>query len=296
MKKVLALLAFQLLLCSIENQILGQRIDIDVFAGISNYQGDLQPAFLSTKGAGTGTAAIVKYGISENLYLRAGFSFGRVSGNDADNKESLRFRNLSFLSSIQEFSAGVEYRFFNSNATSIRPYVFVAAGVFHFDPYTYYGANNTKVYLQPLGTEGQGLTAYPDKSLYKLTQFCIPYGVGVKWQLNCNLNVGLEFRQTKLFTDYLDDVSGKYADANILLSGRGPLSVDLAWRGDEFNGAPYPAPNTARGNPAQKDWYYFAGITLGLKLNDCSSGRFSLGGLFNKGKSGAKGVACPKVW
>lgn len=275
---------------------IAQRIDVDLFAGISNYQGDLKPAFVSTVGAGTGAAAIVKVGINDNLFVRAGFSFGSVSGSDAQNKASLQFRNLSFTSRIQEFSAGFEYRFFNSDKLAFRPYAFVAAGVFHFDPFTYYGSNSTKVYLQPLGTEGQGLAAYPDKQPYKLTQFCIPYGVGVKWQLNCNLNIGVEFRHTKLFTDYLDDVSTRYADANTLLAGRGPLSVDLAWRGDEINGSPYPVANTVRGNPGEKDWYYFAGLTFGLKLNDCNSGRFSLGGLFNRNKSGAKGMDCPKVW
>jgi Domain of unknown function (DUF6089) len=295
MKKTLIslFLLWQFLLPS---SMIAQRIDIDFFAGICNYQGDLQPAVVTGQNASVGAAAIVKYGVTDNIYVRAGFSFGSVAGNDANNKESLKFRNLNFRSGIQEFSAAVEYRFLSSEKSSVRPYVFAGVGVFKFDPYTFTGAAGTRVYLQPLGTEGQGLAAYPEKEMYKLTQFCIPYGMGIKWQLNCNLNVGLEFRHTKTFTDYLDDVSGRYADQNLLLSGRGPLAVDLAWRGDDYNGAPYPAANTLRGNAGQKDWYYFAGLTFGLKLNDCNSGRFSLGGLFNRGKSGVKGMDCPKVW
>jgi hypothetical protein len=122
----------------------------------------------------------------------------------------------------------------------------------------------------------------------------------VKWQINCNLNIGVEFRQTKIFTDYLDDVSTSYINEDELRKGNGQLAVDLAWRQDEYNGSPYPVEGFRRGNPDEDDWYYFAGITLGLKLNDCETGGFSLGGLFKgTGKSGGRPKArvdCPKVW
>jgi hypothetical protein len=124
----------------------------------------------------------------------------------------------------------------------------------------------------------------------------VPYGAGVKWQVNCNLNVGLEFRQTFTFSDYLDDVSGTYADENLLRQGKGQLAVDLAWRGDELNGAPYPRAGSARGNPDGRDFFYFIGLTIGLKINDCESGRISMGGLIPN-RSGKKGrIDCPKAW
>jgi hypothetical protein len=272
---------------------IAQRIDLDLFGGISNYQGDLQPIFFTTKNANPGAAAILKYGITDKLYIRAGFSFGSIAGNDVTNKENLRFRNLNFRSGLQEFTVGAEYRLFSPDQHRFTPYVFVAAGVFKFKPYTFHGLNSVKTFLQPLGTEGQGLPSYPGTELYSLTQFCIPYGLGVKYQINCNLNVGFEFRQTKTFTDYLDDVSTVYPDELALLNGRGQVAVDLSWRGN----GPFPAPGTRRGNPTQADWFYFAGVTIGLKLNDCNSGLFSLGGLFNS-KSSSKGsrIDCPKVW
>jgi Domain of unknown function (DUF6089) len=277
------------------NNAFAQRIDLDLFGGISNYQGDLQPKFFTGQNANPGAAAILKYGVSDRLYIRAGFSFGSIAGNDAANKENLRFRNLNFRSGLQEFSAGLEYRIFSPEQHRFTPYIFVAAGIFKFKPYTFYGPNTVKTFLQPLGTEGQGLPEYPGTELYSLTQFCIPYGLGVKYQINCNLNIGFEFRQTKTFTDYLDDVSTEYPDQAALLSGRGQVAVDLSWRGDDLNGSPFPPAGTRRGNPGQGDWFYFAGITLGLKLNDCNTGLFSLGGLFNRGNNG-KGsrIDCPK--
>ncbi|MCU0395840.1 MAG: DUF6089 family protein [Chitinophagaceae bacterium] len=277
---------------------MGQGFDIDMFAGISNYQGDLQPIFFTVQNSNPGAAIILKYGFSKRFYLRGGFTFGSVAASDANNREDLRPRNLSFRSGIQEFTAGFEYRFIDPDRFRVTPYIFAGAGVFRFNPYAYGDGYEGRVYLQPLGTEGQGLSLYPDRTPYNLTQFCIPYGFGIKWQINCNLNMGVEFRQTKLFTDYLDDVSTNYADQAALLQARGQKAVDFAWRGDEFNGAPYPAAGNKRGNPGENDWYYFAGITLGLRLQDCETGTFSLGGLFNrnKGQRPRAKIDCPRVW
>lgn len=269
-----------------------QRLELDLFGGISNYQGDLQPRFFTAQNANPGAAAILKVGITEKLYLRAGFSFGSVAASDATNKASLRSRNLSFRSGIQEFAAGVEYRLGSAEAR-VSPYLFGGVGVFRFNPYAYDPIDASRVYLQPLRTEGQGLPQYPSLQPYQLTQVCFPFGFGVKWNINCNLNLGFEFRQTATRTDYLDDVSGRYADPLALLAGPGgQRAVDFAWRGDELNGAPYPPAGSRRGNPEQNDWYYFAGLTVGLRIHDCETGRLSLGGLL--GGSGRKGrVGCP---
>jgi opacity protein-like surface antigen len=152
-------------------------------------------------------------------------------------------------------------------------------------------------YLQPLGTEGQGLSEYPDRKKYDLYKFCFFYGAGLKYQLNSVLNIGIEFRQTKTNTDYIDDVSTTYADENFLRAGNGQIAVDLAYRGDEYNGRSYPVAGTPRGNPNQ-DLYYFLGATVGLTLNDPNTGSFSLGGIFgHKGgrSNGARSqVACPR--
>jgi opacity protein-like surface antigen len=276
-----------------------QGFDLDLFAGISNYQGDLQPIFFTFQNASPGAAVILKYGFTSKLYARGGFTFGSVAASDAKNREDLRPRNLSFRSGIQEFTVGLEYRLLDPEKSKITPYAFIGAGLFRFNPYAFGNNYTGRVYLQPLGTEGQGLPEYPERTRYSLTQFCIPYGVGVKWQITCNLNAGLEFRQTKLFTDYLDDVSSTYADRAYLLAGNGQQAVDFAWRQDEFDGTPYPPAGMQRGNPKQLDWYYFAGITFGLRLTDCSTGAFSLGGLFNRNSSGKlqkSKVDCPKVW
>ncbi len=289
---------------------MAQRVDLDLFAGIANYQGDLQPVIFTFQNAQPAGAVVAKIGITENFYARAGISFGTLYATDAKNREELQFRNLNFKSGITDFHLGIEYRFFKPETFPITPYAFAGVGMMHFNPYTYYNINGQqeKIYLQPLGTEGQGLSQYADRQPYSLYQLCVPYGGGLKYTVNCNLNLGFEFRQTKVFTDYLDDVSTTYANEAALRNGNGNLAADIAWRADELSGAPYPTrEGTTRGRPENADWYYFLGFTVGLRITDCETGQLSFGGIANLfgggggSKSGSGGgrnsrqiLKCPK--
>jgi hypothetical protein len=215
--------------------------------------------------------------------LRAGVTIGKLVGNDRYNtKDYLQLRNLNFESRIAELSLLGELHIFNLNTINWTPYVFGGLALFKFNPYTY-DSSETKTYLKPLSTEGQGLPGYDTKP-YSLTQFAIPVGFGVKYALNDRIRLGLEAGFRKTFTDYIDDVSTNYADANDLLTARGPQSVALAYRGDEVaNGDPiYPAKGSQRGSANQQDVYYFTGFHLTYRLG---------GGLGNNKKS----LSCPVV-
>lgn len=273
-----------LVMLNFEVNVYAQDFEVDLSAGISNYFGDLQPSkHYSLKNPKPYFSPSIKYGFNAHLYWRASLSLASVYG--ADNS-SVNDRNLNFSSKIQEFNTGLEYRLINPEKFPITPYAFISIGVFHFDPTTVY--NGKVVHLQPLGTEGEGLPQYPEKKMYSLTQFCIPFGGGVKMRVNDNLNIGIEVGIRKLFTDYLDDVSGSYADEQVLLAARGQTAVDLAYR--TVNGT-YPPGGTVRGNPKQTDWYTFIGFTLGLKLYDPQTGEISLGGLI---KSKRGNIGCPR--
>ncbi|HYE56023.1 MAG TPA: DUF6089 family protein, partial [Chitinophagaceae bacterium] len=139
-------------------------------------------------------------------------------------------------------------------------------------------------FLQPLGTEGQGLAEYPDRKPYKRTQFAIPFGAGLRVRVSDKVTLAYEFGLRKTFTDYLDDVSTTYVDPAILATTRGPKAVELSYRGDELrNGNPnYPADGTMRGGAESKDWYYFSGISVTIGI-----GNALLGG-------GRGRIECPK--
>lgn len=142
------------------------------------------------------------------------------------------------------------------------PYIFAGIGLFHFDPYTY-DSDNKKTFLRPLSTEGQGLAAYPQKKTYSLTQFCMPFGAGWKVNFHERWDIIYEIGYRVLFTDYLDDVSTTYIDPQELLAAKGPKAVELAYRAKP----PFSqGEGDQRGNPGVKDWYFFSGVKLLIRL------------------------------
>ena len=244
-----------------------QKFSVDLYGGVSRYLGDLQDQSLSFSQAHLAGGIGVSYTLSDHFSLRTGVLFGKLSGDDklGRNKQ----RNLNFTSSLTDIHLGLQYYILPLGQRSLAPYVFAGVGLYHFNPYTH-DTSGTKYYLRPLSTEGQGFIE--GKDYYELTQFNVPFGAGVKLSLSENLNVGLEVGLRKLFTDYVDDVSGVYVDQAQLLANRGQAASDLAFRGDELkDGAPYPAAGTLRGGKS-KDWYYFTGLTLSFRLGNGTIG------------------------
>ena len=255
---------------------ISQSLHADLFAGIATYQGDLQAKRFTINQSKPAIGLGLSYDLSEKFIVRTGFTYGTVEGDDKKNNtvKGVAARNLNFKTTVTELHLGLEYNFFSLDGKSLTPYVFAGVAGFHFNPYTKDLAGN-KFFLQPLSTEGQGLSAFPERKEYKLTQFAIPFGGGVKFKVSDGLQVGLEVGLRKLFTDYLDDVSTTYVDQNTLLSAKGPKAVELAFRGDEINpNAVYPASGEQRGKAKNKDLYYFSGIRIS-KLLISNSGRNS---------------------
>ena len=274
-------LSFSLSLIILWVASFAQNMHADLFVGISNYQGDLQGKRFTLNQSHPAIGLGVSYDLSTKFVIRTGLTYGKVEGNDKTNTaaKGIEFRNLNFKSNITELQLAIEYNLFDLSYRDISPYAFAGVALYHFNPYTNQ-VNGNKVFLNPLSTEGQGLSQYPDRKPYKLTQFAIPFGAGVKFFLSDNLEAGLEIGLRKLFTDYLDDVSMNYVDSATLFMARGTQAVDLAYRGDEVAGGPgFPTEGTQRGSAKFKDWYYFSGIRLSYRLN-------------NKKSSGNK-LSCP---
>lgn len=243
-----------------------QRFHLGIFGGLSAYNGDLTDKVFPKKVTNGAIGITGNYELTDNIMLRAGYTFSRVGGADRYNDDpELVKRNLAFETAINEFSLMGEYYISNLYDNRFSPYIMGGLAVYHFNPYAFNGTTQ-KIYLQPLGTEGQGIAGY-DKP-YKLTQLAIPFGGGVKYALTDNLHLGLEVGFRKLFTDYLDDVSSYYADPADLLAARGQLAVDMSYRADELPGGDpnYPTKGYQRGGPDQKDFYYFTGLHLTYRL------------------------------
>jgi hypothetical protein len=268
---------------------------IGLLAGAMNYQGDLKPNSFTFQHSNLILSLILRKPLSRWFAVRAGATIGKVEAADRYNRDYLQRRNLSFTSGIKELFALLEADVLDISTKKFTPFAYGGIVLYHFDPYTL-DANNNRVYLQPLSTEGQGLPGYPDRKVYKLTQFAAAFGGGLRFAFTDCTSIALEFSQRKTFTDYLDDVSTSYIDRNALLATKGQLAVDLAYRGDEVhNPSPYPPDGEQRGTPSEMDWYYFMGISADIRINclkEKLSGLFSL----QKMSSARQYKRCPTMY
>ena len=250
-----------------------QRILIGLYGGAAAYLGDITEKIFPKKVTNGALGFSVNYEVTDNILIRAGVTYSILGGADVYSKKAdLAIRNLSFETSLLEFSLSGEYNLLSLYDYKYSPYVFAGVAMFKFNPYTY-DVSGKRTYLKPLSTEGQGLSGYPDRKLYSLNQLAIPFGGGIKFAVNDKLRIGVEVGIRKLFTDYLDDVSTNYIDQADLLAAKGQLAVNLSYRGDEAGGSPiYPAKGEIRGSPESKDYYYFSGIHLTYRIETGNGG------------------------
>lgn len=258
---------------------------LSIGAGLMNYNGDLQqPGLTFNQGRPAFTFGSNFY-MRDHFSLDASLTMGSIGADDAKGKWPRR--NLNFKSNIFDVSFSLEgdlfelrdfensaNNFIQSTSRNFTPYAFAGFGFFNHNPYTY-DHTGAKVFLQPLGTEGQGLPEYPDRKIYSLWQVNIPLGVGIKYALNQKMLMSAELSFRATFTDYLDDVSNHtYADTTILKNARGLQAAELSVRAYELKSSNYVMEREYRGNPGKKDNFY----TFLIKL----SYSFGAGSLFNR--------------
>lgn len=218
------------------------------------------------------------------LAFRLEGTIGSVKSNDSllrgiatSNKAIGRYnRNLSFRSPIYELSLTAELHpiellsVFDPEKLPPRlsPYLIGGIGVFHFNPQA--NLNGQWIDLQPLHTEGEGFSEYPDRKVYKLNQLNIPLGLGVAYSISPKFNVRLEYINRKLFTDYLDDVHSTYIDPSLFskyLSGN-QLTDALILNNRRRPGVPdnitTARPGGRRGNPNNNDSYFTINVKVGF--------------------------------
>ena len=211
--------------------------------------------------------------------LRIGASFARLGYSDIHNKhnEYMYRRNLSFNTNVWELALQGDFNFFRfmpgEPGFEFTPYITLGAGVFSYDPYAY--LNGEKIFLRPLGTEGQGIL--PDRKQYSSMAISIPFGAGVKYALNERTNIGFEILHRFTNTDYLDDVSTTYVDPSIFPTNPdgSPAAAALLHDRSYELGEPIGIPGRQRGNSKQKDQFVTAMffVTFNLQSYKCPSAK-----------------------
>jgi hypothetical protein len=223
-KKLIFVLA-TLFICGKYNLNAQRGWEIGGWGGVANYFGDLNTAFRVNKPGGAG-GLIFRYNINDRLCLKVGANYGFLS---ADDKNSLndfeRARNLHFKTNVFEGIGQFEFNFLSYNYFDknkwFSPYLFGGFGVLNFDPKAEY--QGTWFNLRDYGTEGQ----FRGEE-YFTTQAMLVYGMGLKIALNETWAINIDISGRRLFTDYLDDVSGAYPNRNEVRRLRGDVGVALA--------------------------------------------------------------------
>lgn len=232
-------------------------------------------------------SALYKYMIG----VRLDGTIGQVKAYDsilkdvAATSQGRYQRNLHFRSKIHEVSAVAElhlltmFREFvlqeDRNAEGpprFSPYFLGGVGFFSFNPQANLGG--TWVNLEPLRTEGQGFSEYPDRKPYKLNGICIPLGAGIKYEVNPALGIRLEVVHRVISTDYLDDVSTRYINPNVFqkyFSGLQLQNAMEAKSNDRVNpGGPdgiyRKSEGGRRGDPTDNDAYFTLNLKFGLTI------------------------------
>lgn len=237
------------------------RSEIGVMAGTSSYLGDLNPTN-PFKENHLSAGVLYRYRVHSRMAIRASFTYGKVSADDATSTRSEHLqRNLNFQSDIFELGVNVEFNYlpFQLGKTGKyfgTAYLFAGIAGFYMNPKGLFQGD--WVELRPLGTEGQG-TTLTKKKPYSRYQLAIPLGLGVKFRLGKRVAIGVEAGIRKTFTDYLDDVaSDSYADIDVITAQNGPIAGAIANK----TGNPF----AQRGNSNTKDWYLMSGVSLTITL------------------------------
>lgn len=241
----------------------------------------------------------VRYSAHPAFAMRLGISYGSLYADDKWNKDKAEkaltteedayqryLRNLSVRSNIWEGSFLFEFSPLRLNYESsmakrrFQPYLLLGVAGFHFKPQAKFidAAGNDRGYvnLYDLHIEGDGVPtdAYENApKKYSLWQIAIPMGIGIKWDIGRRLALGVEYVYRYTFTDYLDNVSGKYVDPIVYTHpslGMSEQQIAIATQMQDKSWLIDPTVKRThgdqRGNPAVKDSYSTFGVTLIFKV------------------------------
>ncbi|MBL7776089.1 MAG: outer membrane beta-barrel protein [Saprospiraceae bacterium] len=224
--------------------------------GGSNYFGDLNTNFRVNR-AHLAAGLHTRYNFNDRLAFRLAGSYGTISAYDSDSKNIYeQRRNLSFRSHLVDAAMLLEFNFMpymhGHRDYYFTPYVFAGPAIFFFKPEA--ELDGVWYNLAEQGTEGQ----FRGEE-YNTTQGALAYGLGFKVDFSYRWSLGVELSARKVFTDYLDDVSGVYVDWRDIRALRGDVAAALADRSEEPK---IGEPGRQRGNGKNNDIYMFLGVSL----------------------------------
>lgn len=249
-----------------------QTGEFGITAGAAHYFGDLNTR-VSLNRPKPAIGIFYRKQFNNYLALRVSAHFAQVGYSDIYSKNAYQLaRNLSFNSNIAEFAVHGDFNFLKyvpgDPDFPFTPYATIGVGIFSYNPYAY--LDGKKVYLRPLGTEGQNIGYVGADGIkrkpYGSTAFCFPIGLGIKYSLSPGLNLSFEVADRITTTDYLDDVSTTYVGIDKFPAVNGQPSQAGILQDRSFEkGTVIGTEGNQRGNSKQKDQYVI--VEIGLSFN-----------------------------
>ncbi|MEZ4906562.1 MAG: DUF6089 family protein [Saprospiraceae bacterium] len=250
------------------NMLYSQNSEFGIGVGQSKYYGDLSSSGDFKNTIHPAFQLYYNYYFNKYLITRISLAHGKISGDDKySTQQWQQERNLSFESSIIEGSIVAQLHVLGSDKF-ISPFFYGGFNVFHFNPKTLY--KGEWVYLQPLGTEGQGSELHPEKIKYSLYDVSMVMGAGIKIRINSRFSLSFELGWRKCSTDYIDDISTNYVNYAEIKRTNGTLAAELSDRTPEYLGIENPLTRETgaiRGNPDNKDYYVMSFTNFVYKFN-----------------------------
>lgn len=249
MKHLLVILSLCIAVTSLTAQ---KGWEVGGWLGASWYKGDLNPR-IDLKQIGPSGGLVFKRNFNDRISLTSRFNYAKVSGDDQESTNAFQLqRNLNFVSNLFEWTPAFEFNFFPYNHGSdveyFTPYLYVGFSIVRFNPKSMH--DDAKTELQPLGTEGQeGI------GRYRLITPGLAFGFGVKYDVSNLWSINVAINGRRLTTDYLDDVSTIYPEAN-------ELSEEAVFFSNPSTIEGFGTPNTQRGDSQTVDQYFMVSVGI----------------------------------
>ncbi|MDA1335485.1 MAG: DUF6089 family protein [Bacteroidetes bacterium] len=249
-----------------------QSKELGLALGTAYYLGDINPGNHLGGRLSAGFGGYYRHNLSTRIAIRVNYFNCRIEAWDADSRDEWQQnRNLHFRNDIGELAALVEINYLDhqlGNAGDrFTAFLYGGIGVYNHMPEA--EIDGQWIPLQPLGTEGQGTSWAEANSIdsYGTTGVSLPIGFGFKSNLGPFATFCFDWGVRKTWTDYLDDVSGIYADREVLMLESGPMTALMSDRSEVPEGGNANQAGLQRGDPSRSDVYGFLSASLSFRIS-----------------------------
>ncbi len=236
--------------------------EFELFSGSSIYFGDLAADGLRVYPANARPAMGVRggYHFKDRWKLELRSNYLILVGDDdvastiGKSRGTGFKRKLNTRTTVVDFGLLMEYDLFKiAGPKYLIPSGFIGFQGYYFKPMGRY--DGTYYDLRSIGTEGQTLNGADNR--YSKFSVGIPLGIKLRKELSKTTSIAFSYTYTKLFTDYLDDLStGFYPDSEALIAANPDLGESAAKVANPTN------LKGQRSSSADYDGYAYYGLSV----------------------------------